>query len=280
MKNKLKSIFISTYITALLLGTAVAIWHLVAGRSGAWLSVLIALSPALLFFVRLFVRPIARTSQHLYGLLGFAAIGACSTLILSPASWVPFSLSLVVGLGGGVLYVFWYSRLSRPENDRLVVGQRLPLFTVMDTDGNLIPSDTFQGRPHLLLFFRGNWCPLCMAQIREVAAQYRELHARGVRVALVSPQPHENTQALAQRFDVPMEFYTDSDNKAAHALKINHDAGLPEGLQVMGYDSDTVFPTVIMTDAGGHIIFVDLTDNYRIRPEPDVFLSILDKYIK
>ncbi len=47
----------------------------------------------------------------------------------------------------------------------------------------------------------------------------------------------------------------------------------------MGYDSDTVLPTVIITDEKGKIIFVDLTDNYRVRPEPETFLQIIDESI-
>ena len=37
----------------------------------------------------------------------------------------------------------------------------------------------------------------------------------------------------------------------------------------------TVMPTVVVTDANGTIVFSDQTDNYRVRPEPDVFLAIL-----
>jgi hypothetical protein len=33
-------------------------------------------------------------------------------------------------------------------------------------------------------------------------------------------------------------------------------------------------PTIIMTNASGKIIFADLTDNYRIRPEPETFLEV------
>lgn len=49
--------------------------------------------------------------------------------------------------------------------------------------------------------------------------------------------------------------------------------GLPSGLQVLGYDSDTVMPTVILTDACGKIIYSDQTSNYRVRPEPADFLA-------
>ena len=43
----------------------------------------------------------------------------------------------------------------------------------------------------------------------------------------------------------------------------------------MGYDSETVMPTVLITDARNRIIYADLTRNYRIRPEPDAFLEVL-----
>jgi hypothetical protein len=34
-------------------------------------------------------------------------------------------------------------------------------------------------------------------------------------------------------------------------------------------------PTVIVTNASGTILFTDQTDNYRVRPEPDIYISIL-----
>ena len=38
---------------------------------------------------------------------------------------------------------------------------------------------------------------------------------------------------------------------------------------------DTVMPTVVVTNANGTILFSDQADNYRVRPEPDIFLAIL-----
>ncbi len=113
------------------------------------------------------------------------------------------------------------------------------------------------------------------AQIKELAGRYREIEALGVRTALISPQPHENTAALARTHNVNFEFYTDTDNVAARALGIDHHGGLPLGMQAMGYDSDTVLPTVIITDVRGWVIWAHETDNYRVRPEPDVYLEVL-----
>ena len=75
---------------------------------------------------------------------------------------------------------------------------------------------------------------------------------------------------------MPFHFLVDADHEASKRLGIFAKDGLPAGLQVLGYRSDTVWPTVIMTDADGTILFADLTDNYRVRPEPDAFLAVFE----
>jgi peroxiredoxin len=114
-----------------------------------------------------------------------------------------------------------------------------------------------------------------MAQIKEIAGQYQQLQDMGVRVALISPQPHKFTIGLAKKFDVEFDFLTDENNRAARSLKIDSPNGIPMGMQMLGYDSETVMPTVIITAAGGRILWVHETDNYRVRPDPDVYLAVL-----
>ena len=71
------------------------------------------------------------------------------------------------------------------------------------------------------------------------------------------------------------DFLTDEGNKAARILGIESENGIPLGMQMLGYDSETVLPTVIITDENGRVIWTHETDNYRVRPEPDVFLKVL-----
>jgi len=117
-----------------------------------------------------------------------------------------------------------------------------------------------------------------MAQIKELASRYKDISALGVRVALISPQPHSNTEASAKKFGVEFDFITDEDNAAARTLGIAQAHGLPMGMQMMGYDSETVLPTVVITDKNGKVIWTHETDNYRIRPEPDVYLDVLRRH--
>ena len=125
------------------------------------------------------------------------------------------------------------------------------------------------------MFYRGNWCPLCMAQIGEIAAQYKALCNGGVNVALISPQPHRYTVDLAAKHEVYFDFLTDKGNRSARALGIVSRFGTPMGFQLLGYASETVLPTVIITDKDGVVQWTDETDNYRVRPEPDTFITVM-----
>jgi hypothetical protein len=72
----------------------------------------------------------------------------------------------------------------------------------------------------------------------------------------------------------------DRDNAVAKRLRIFAANGLPTGLQALGYDSDVPLPTVFISDAKGTVIYADLTSNYRIRPEPEDFLRVLDAHLQ
>ena len=101
-------------------------------------------------------------------------------------------------------------------------GEKLPVFELTTVDGGSFSSEQFKGAAWLLIFYRGNWCPLCMTQIGEVAARYIDLDRLGVKVALISPQPETKTKELAARFKVPMNFFIDTNFRASKKLKLVH----------------------------------------------------------
>lgn len=281
--NALKSKFISLYVTAILIAVIHAGFRIIDGAGDeyllAWLGVVFATGPHLVFFIKIFLVSTARTSANLNTLVMLGVVGAATSMVsisqMSVINWLPLFYAVVIGMGGNLLYVFWYSRFDRGENSLLQVGKKLPKFVLEDDRHNEIKSNAFIGTPCLIIFYRGNWCPLCMAQIKEVAGQYKAMVDRGVKVVLVSPQSHENTRSLAKKFAVPFQFLVDKDNRAAEKLNIISKGGTPSGLEILGYQSDTVMPTVLITDAKGKIIFADLTDNYRVRPEPETFLEVM-----
>ena len=263
------------------LATLGAITLAVIGAGGlhtlAWLGAALATAALPLQLVGFYVLRKGRTSRNL----------TVTTLLASVATAVAVGASLfastvwpaavaILGLLTTQIYARWYSRLDRQQQAVLEAGAHLPHFEVIDVDGTPVSSESFLGHPTAFVFIRGNWCPLCVAQVRELAASYQSLAARGIEVALISPQPLEETRALAERFDVSFRYLTDPAASAATSLGIRHDGGVPPGVTQLGYEADTVFPTVIVVDESGTVVFSDQTDDYRVRPEPALFIAALD----
>lgn len=280
----IKSIFIGVYP---IIALGLLALPFMGQAQPPWLMSLaiIAALPFPLFLGNLFLYRTARTSENLgflYVVPLLALLLAVMGILLMGLETQPYfvsAITMISALAGNSLYIFWYSRFGRKANARLEVGKTLPDFSLKNTSGKTISSKEMRKQASLIMFYRGNWCPLCMAQIKEVAGQYRELESRGIKIYMVSPQPEGNTKDLALRFDVRMDFLIDEGNATADKLQLIAKNGLPMGFQTLGYESDTVMPTVIMTNDNGEIIFADLTDNYRVRPEPEDFLKVFDAHL-
>jgi len=239
---------------------------------------IVSFTIAFLFIKAMTLHNTARTSPNLWYRTALITIGFLISVIgggLYGNNEIIGAVPSLILLVGWLIYVFWYSRFDT-RNTSIKVGNPLPEFELEDTTKKIISSKSFLGKPTIFMFYRGNWCPLCMAQIKEIASQYNELEKRGVTMALISPQPHHFSKSLAKKYHVNFKFLVDVDNKVAKQLHIFHKNGLPAGMQMFGYKNDTVMPTILITDETGTIIFTDLTDNYRVRPEPETFFKVLD----
>ncbi|MDD2700793.1 MAG: peroxiredoxin-like family protein [Sideroxydans sp.] len=281
--NRLKSIFISSYMMLIMGIAGYAGWMLYQGGAPmVWGGVMLTVAPILTVIMRaMMLKNLARTSEHfpLINVLGLAGAALPAfewattgnealAALLATSGWVTF-----------LLYSYWFSTYdNRQPSMKLVIGSKLPHFTARDVNDNMVSSAQLTDRPAILIFYRGNWCPFCSAQLKELIARYKEIDALGVRVAMIAPQPHENTIGVSKTYDAKFDFLTDEGNAAARTLGIEHKDGLPMGMQVLGYDSDTVMPTVIITGKDGKILWTHETDNYRVRPEPDTFLAVLRQH--
>lgn len=281
MSNKLRSIFISAFpVASLFIGLYLIMASAEIGFTWPAIATILMCLVIVLFFASLYIYPRARTDANLKWptfiiALGFA-LSICFIVFGGEFNKAVMAFSLML-MFGWILYLKWYSRFAHRSRSPLSVANFMPYFELENLKGEMTTSSSFIGKKTIYLFYRGNWCPLCVAQVKEIAKHYKELKNKDVNLLMISPQPKKYSLMLSKKLDLGLTFLIDHDNRAAKKLGILSKNGIPAGFQLLGFDSDTVMPTVVITDERGKIIYADLTDNYRVRPEPNTFLKILDQ---
>lgn len=258
-------------------------WQVATNFSPLWLALLLTQLPINGYFLIQNVRHFRDKDPRFRYFTMLALFGVAFALFRLAEA--PFETEHQLALGTSLAYfgiftlvAFWIPSLNRPtDSTKTGVGQRFPSFVLDDEKGNPVSSDDILIQPTLFIFYRGNWCPLCMAQIKGVAGAYQEIADLGVRVVLVSSQPHENTRDLAGQYAVDFTYLVDDQFELADQLDLRHKEGTPK-LAAPGYDKDTIYPTVVFTDARGKIVYLNQTDNFRIRPEPVEFIKVIHQH--
>lgn len=278
--DSLKGLFVTLCATFIVIGTFYSSYIYLQNFSNlSWLGNIISFGTGAIYFAGIYLIATPRTSKNMWStwlplLLG-TFITLYGTFIHSHSvTYFPLLLNLMMLLSW-FLYTYWATDFSDRNKTTLQIGKKMPLVSFKQPDGASISIETFFGAPAIFLFYRGNWCPFCMAQIKELAKEYQKIQEQGAALVFVSPQSPKHTKGLAKKFDIPAHFLIDENLEAAKTLQLFHKKGTPRGFEALGYDSDNVLPTLVVLDKEGIIRFADLTDNYRMRPEPSQYLELL-----
>lgn len=152
----------------------------------------------------------------------------------------------------------------------------MPDFQARDELGNPLRSADLRGSPSVILFVRGNWCPFCSAQVKNLTKHYKDIIDRGARLILITPRPLETTRRVASFFEFDFEFWLDADLAIAKQLSLLHVAGVPKSFN-KEYGRDTVWPASLVVDDAGTIRYAELSKHISDRPDPELLLRELRK---
>lgn len=189
---------------------------------------------------------------------------------------VLITILLIVTLASATWWFVHMNLRGRPAPLALKIGDTLPAFAAEDEAGNVVDSTQLRGKPTVILFVRGNWCPFCNRQVADLTRYYKEIHERGARLIIVTPKPQDTTRRVAEMFGVEFEFWLDPELAAARRLGLVHAAGVP-GKHRDQYGKDTIWPTSLVCDAQGVVRFVRQSRKIMDRPDPAALLGALRK---
>ena len=167
------------------------------------------------------------------------------------------------------------------------VGAAFPDADVLDAHGNPTTlSRELAGKPSVVVFYRGAWCPYCNLALRTYQEQIVGVLAeQGVGFLAVNPQKPDGSLTTTQTNELTFAVLSDAGNKIATALGIlspERPQTAREATAALGVDvaagngdgTDTVpMPTTLVVDANGIIRWIDVHPDYTERTEPQAILD-------
>jgi peroxiredoxin len=185
-------------------------------------------------------------------------------------------------------YIRFVSELEAADvaHASLKAGQKMPAFTLPNTEGELVTSDQLLARgPLVLSFFRGGWCPYCCYELAALQEIHGELKRRGATLAAVTP---DTAGALARdKNDHHLDYEVLSDVDNGVALLFGLTFIVPDFVRRLWLDlgidlaerhgnSTGVWmlpvPATYIIDATGAIRHAQVDPDFRRRMEPTEIL--------
>ena len=173
--------------------------------------------------------------------------------------------------------------------DVATTGMVMPDGNLLDTAGHPTTLAAVRaGRPAVVVFYRGAWCPYCNVALRTYQQTLvAELDDRGVALVALSPQKPDGSLSVQEKNDLSYAVVSDPGNQIAGQLGIltapgegarNAQASLGLDLATVNGDGTHTlpFPTVVIVDADGSICWIDVHPDYTTRSEPRQILAALD----
>ena len=179
-----------------------------------------------------------------------------------------------------IVIYFAYRTMSRgrpPETPAQIrIGNQLPEFETVDEHGKSVGTADLHGAATVILFVRGNWCPFCTKQVKNLAGHYQRIGELGARLVFITPKPLETTRRVAEFFDIDFDFWLDEDLRITRLMGLYLPGGVPEDSRDE-YGENTLWPAALVVDTNGTIRYSRLSRMLFDRPKPDRLVQELQK---
>ncbi len=151
-------------------------------------------------------------------------------------------------------------------NKGLEVGQPAPYWELLGIDGRKVSLDQFRGRPLLMFFFRGTWCPNCRRQMEDIRNQWERIAPLAQVVGVVGQGDRETADYMA-RNQLPFPLLPDPSRSIIKSYGV---------YQFFSLNAFRIaHPTTLIIDSAGLVHFCYVGESQFDRPDLDHIVSEL-----
>lgn len=169
-----------------------------------------------------------------------------------------------------------YKKLE--EANGLDIGARVKNFSARDADGKrFVLREALQEGPLVLMFYRGQWCPVCNRYLSQMQDSLDLLKAAGANFVAVSPEKPEYAQKTAEKTGATFrllydEGYAISDQfdvtfLPPKATRVLYNTAIGAHLKEAHSDESErlPIPATFIIDQKGNIVWRQFDPNYKVR---------------
>jgi peroxiredoxin Q/BCP len=143
----------------------------------------------------------------------------------------------------------------------LKAGDKAPLFTATDEQGNQVSLSDFKGKKLAFYFYPQDDTPVCTVQACNLRDNYESLLAKGVQVIGISPDDAASHKKFRQKFNLPFPLLPDPDHTIIDQYGVWGEKNM-YGRKFMG-----LLRTTFIIDEKGMIERIILKPNSKVHTE-------------
>jgi peroxiredoxin len=179
---------------------------------------------------------------------------------------------------------------SGMTNRILAVGASAPGFELPDQDGKAVSSDELLSHGRLVIcFFRGRWCPFCVAQLEAMNRVLSHIEKAGASLIAISPQTAKQSFFMRDQHRLRFPLLSDAGNQVARQFGLVY--RVPDeqkqvysrtfvNLPFLNGDASWELPisATYILERDGRVLYASADPDYTHRPEPEEVVRLLDQF--
>ncbi len=167
------------------------------------------------------------------------------------------------------------------------VGDLAPTFELENQHGTVVSSQVLLSQgPLAVIFFRGRWCPFCVAQLEATARELTDIQQAGSSLVAISPQTVKQSFFMADQHRLNFPLLSDTGNQVARRYGLTYPVPRDQidvyrrafvNLPLANGDNswELPIPAVFVVDRSGIIRYAAANADYTDRPEPKEIVGVL-----
>lgn len=164
----------------------------------------------------------------------------------------------------------------------LLIGESVPDLNVTSAEGHREKLSVIaNGKPTVLLFYRGGWCPYCNLHLSDIRTVEDKIINLGYQIIAISPDSPENLNVTIEKDKLNYRLYSDSSGELTEAMGIAFKAPERSLDRLLDYSAGRnpgflPVPSVFVLNSEGKIVFEYVNPDYKIRLSGKLLLAVLE----